>query len=72
MGCEKEEKCMENCGGKVRRKDRLENVSIGGRILVKMDLNETGLEVADWIHLDMYSRLIDKWRALVNMLLTLR
>lgn len=71
MGCGKEEKCIENCGGGVRRKDRLEDVSIGGRILVKMDPNEVGFEGADWIHLDMYSRLVDKWRAPVNMLVTL-
>ena len=32
----------------------MEDVSVDGRIIVKMDLTETGFEDADWIHLAMY------------------
>jgi hypothetical protein len=56
MGCGKEEKCIHNFGGKVRRKDLLEDVGVDWRIMVKMDLKETGFEGADWIYLAVYSR----------------
>jgi hypothetical protein len=33
----------------------LEDVSVDRRIIVKMDLKETGFEGADWIQLAVYS-----------------
>jgi len=38
-----------------QKENRLEHVSVDGRIIVKMDLKETGFEGANWIDLSLYS-----------------
>jgi hypothetical protein len=37
--------------GNLKGRNLLENVGVGGKINIRMDLTEIGWEVVDWVHL---------------------
>jgi hypothetical protein len=50
-------------------KDHWEDLGVGGRISIKLDLREIGIDVANWIRLAQ-DRV--QWQAFVNVVLNLR
>jgi hypothetical protein len=55
--------------GNLRVRDHLEDPCVDGEDNIKMDLQEVGCELMDWIDL---AKDRDMWRALVNALMNLR
>jgi hypothetical protein len=55
--------------GKQNEIDQWENLNIGGRIILKMDLREIGWSGVDWIYL---AQDMGHLRALVNTVMNLR
>jgi hypothetical protein len=55
--------------GGLKARDHWEDLGIGGRINIKMDLGETGINGANWIRLAQ-DRV--QWRAFVNTVMNLR
>jgi hypothetical protein len=54
--------------GKPKEKDHLEDLDVGGWIIIKMDFREMGRGGMYWIDLAQDR---DQWRAFVNILMSL-
>jgi hypothetical protein len=55
--------------GGPKTRDHWEDLSVGGRITIKMDLGEIGIDGANWIRLAQDTV---QWRAFVNTVMNLR